>query len=161
MKWILRILVLTLLFMAQEAQAHEVRPAYLEVKQTSADRYVLLFKVPALGEDYRLGIYLKLPENVRDVTPPQASFEGGAHLERRNIEVPGGLDGKTIAIDGLQATMTDALARVEHPSGIAQVERLTPTRTSFTVAASRPALESAYAAWESIGYYHHESAPLH
>lgn len=143
MRWLQVLLVLAATLLPQAAFAHEVRPAYLEIKPTSGERYILLFKVPALGEQYRLGLYLQLPENTRDVSPPQVTFEGGAHLERRSIEVPGGLDGKSIAIEGLRAMMTDVLARVEHASGVVQIERLTPTRTSFEIAASQSRAQRA------------------
>ncbi|HEV7317682.1 MAG TPA: HupE/UreJ family protein [Ensifer sp.] len=136
-------LLATMTLFAHAAFAHEVRPAYLEIRPISAERFFVLFKVPALAEAYRLGLYLRLPDNTRDLAPPQVTFEAGAHLERRTIEVIGGLDGKTITIDGLSATMTDVLARVEHPSGALQIERLTPTRPSFEVAASQSLLERA------------------
>jgi hypothetical protein len=32
-------------------QADEIRPGYLELRQTAADTYDLLFKIPALGEE--------------------------------------------------------------------------------------------------------------
>ena len=129
--------------LARPAITHEVRPAYLEIRQIAADRYALLFKVPALGDEYRLGLHLKLPEGTKDLAPPQATFQGGAHLEHRNIEVRGGLNGKDVAIDGLSATMTDVLARVEHASGVVQIERLSPSRTSFQVAANQLIAERA------------------
>ncbi len=128
--------ILALALAAPPAAAHEVRPAYLEIRPLSAERYALLFKVPALDENYRLGLNLRLPEEARDVSPPQLTFEAGAQLERRVIEIPGGLAGRRISIDGLAATVTDVLARVEHSSGLSQVERLTPTRPGFEVAAS-------------------------
>jgi hydrogenase/urease accessory protein HupE len=129
--------------LARPAIPHEVRPAYLEIRQIAGDRYALLFKVPALGDEYRLGLHLKLPEGTKDLAPPQATFQGGAHLEHRNIEVRGGLNGKAVAIDGLSATMTDVLARVEHASGVVQIERLSPSRTSFQVAANQLIAERA------------------
>jgi hypothetical protein len=43
------------------ATAHEVRPAYLELRQTAAETYDLVFKVPALGEGLRLALYVHLP----------------------------------------------------------------------------------------------------
>jgi hydrogenase/urease accessory protein HupE len=143
MTWIRALLILGIGLFAQAAQAHEVRPAYLEIRQTSAERYMLLFKVPALAEQYRLGLYLRLPDGVRDVSTPRMTFEGGAHLERRSIEVAGGLDGKVIAVDGLRAMMTDVLVRLEHPSGVEQVERLTPTRTSFEVIPAQSSADRA------------------
>ena len=35
---------------AQALYAHEVRPAYLELRQTAADTYAVLWKVPAVGD---------------------------------------------------------------------------------------------------------------
>ena len=42
------------LLVAGGACAHEVHPAYLQLRQTGAETYDLLWKVPALGEDRRL-----------------------------------------------------------------------------------------------------------
>jgi hypothetical protein len=42
-------------------QADEIRPGYLELRQTAADTYDLLFKIPALGEEARLALYVGLP----------------------------------------------------------------------------------------------------
>jgi hypothetical protein len=119
--------------MPSGSSAHEVRPGYLEIKQTAADTCDVLFKVPAMGEEYRFGIYLGLPKDAKDVIPPRAAFSAGAHIERRTIRLIGGLDGRQIAIDGLSSTMTDVLARVEGLSGVTQTERLTPASPSFVV----------------------------
>ena len=43
------------------ASAHEVRPAYLELRQTGTDTYDVLWKVPARGDNMRLGIYVEFP----------------------------------------------------------------------------------------------------
>ena len=40
--------------LANAASAHEVRPAYLELRQTGASTYDVLWKVPARGDDMRL-----------------------------------------------------------------------------------------------------------
>ena len=42
--------VLVMLVVAQTAYSHEVRPAYLELRQTGAGMYAALWKVPAVGE---------------------------------------------------------------------------------------------------------------
>jgi hypothetical protein len=83
--------------LGHSAQSDEVRPGYLELRQTASDTYSLLFKIPALGDDLRLAIYVELPEGTNDVTPPQARFNGGAYTERRTIRRNGGLTGQTIA----------------------------------------------------------------
>ena len=41
----------------------------------------------------------------------------------------GGLAGQTVGIEGLSATLTDVLARIETLGGAVQTERLPPTRT--------------------------------
>ena len=132
--------------LGQSARSDEVRPGYLELRQTAPDRYSLLFKVPALGDDVRLAIYVALPDGTSDVAPPQARFSGGAYIERRTIRRHGGLAGQTIAIEGLSRTSTDLLVRIESLGGATQTERLSPTKTTFVV-------EAAPGAWEVAATY--------
>ena len=68
--------------LAQPANSDELRPGYLEMRQTGPGAYNLLFKIPARGEDLRLAIYVKLPEGTQDITPPRASFSEGVYVER-------------------------------------------------------------------------------
>jgi hydrogenase/urease accessory protein HupE len=68
---------------------------------------------------------------------------GAAHIERRRIRQPGGLEGQTIAIDGLAGSGAEVLARIERADGSAQVVRLMPSRTTFVVEASTGKLEVA------------------
>jgi hydrogenase/urease accessory protein HupE len=125
------------------AQSDEIRPGYLELRQTAPDTYSLLFKIPALGDDLRLAIYVNLPEGTNDVTPPQARFNGGAYTERRTIRRNGGLTGRSITIEGLSSTSTDVLVRIENLGGATQTERLSPTKTTFVVQAAPGAREVA------------------
>jgi hypothetical protein len=135
------------------AQSDEVRPGYLELRQTASDTYNLLFKVPALGDDLRLSIYVKLPAGTNDVTPPRAAFHGGAYTERRTIRGNGEFTGQTIAIEGLAGTSTDVLVRIESLGGATQTERLSPTRTTFVVQAAPGAGEVA-ATYLRLGIEH-------
>jgi hydrogenase/urease accessory protein HupE len=135
------------------AHADEIRPGYLELRQTSPDTYNLLFKIPALGEDLRLAIYVNLPEGTGDVTPPQARFGGGAYIERRTIRRGSGLIGQKIAIEGLSGTSTDVLVRIESLGGATQTERLSPTKTAFIVQAAPASLEVA-ATYLRLGIEH-------
>jgi hydrogenase/urease accessory protein HupE len=129
--------------LAQPARSDELRPGYLELRQTTPDTYSLLFKIPARGEDLRLAVYLNLPEGTQEVGAPRASFGEGAYVERRSIRREGGLAGQTVAIEGLSATSTDVLIRVESLVGAIQTERLSPTRTAFVVQAAPGAGEVA------------------
>src|SRR5215218_9204498 len=90
-------------FLAQPAIADELRPGYLEMRETSPGAYNLLFKVPARGEDLRLAIYVKLPEGTQDIAPPRASFSDGAYVERRSLRRDGGFIGQMVSVEGLSA----------------------------------------------------------
>jgi len=129
--------------LVHSAQCDELRPGYLELRQTASDTYSLLFKIPALGEDLRLALYVNLPEGASDAVPPQARFGGGAYVERRTIRRGGGLARQTIAIEGLSRTSTDILVRIENLGGATQTERLSPTRTAFVVQAAPGSWEVA------------------
>jgi hydrogenase/urease accessory protein HupE len=149
--WVLLLMLGGLL--AGPACSDELRPGYLEIRQATSDTYNLLFKIPAQGDDFRLGIYLTLPEGTQDTTPPRASFGNGAYVERRTVRRDGGLTGLAIDIQGLSATSTDVLARIETLGGAVQTERLTATRTSFVVEATPGAGEVA-ASYLRLGVEH-------
>jgi len=118
--------VLLMLAEVQTAYAHEVRPGYLELRQTDAGMYAVLWKVPAVGE-LRLSIHPRFPENCRPVGEVTSYRGSDSYTERLSIACPGGLNGRTIAIVGLGATMTDVLVRIEFADGTAWTQRLKPS----------------------------------
>ena len=142
MKRALLLFILVAAF-ASDLPAHEVRPAYLELRETGPETYDVFWKVPGQGENLRLGIYVELPAGSTNVTAPRASMANNAFTERWTIRRAGGLTGGTIHIAGLTATMTDVLVRLERLDGSVQVTRLTPSSPSFTVEAAPAALEVA------------------
>jgi hydrogenase/urease accessory protein HupE len=129
--------------LARGGFAHEVRPAYLELRESGPETYDVFWKVPGQGEDLRLGLYVELPAGSANVTAPRASMVNNAFTERWIIKRAGGLAGGTINIAGLTATKTDVLVRVERLDGSAQVTRLTPAAPSFVVEAAPRVLEVA------------------
>jgi hydrogenase/urease accessory protein HupE len=139
--------------LGHSAQSDEIRPGYLELRQTAGDNYSLLFKIPALGDDLRLAIYVNLPDGTNDVMPAQAKFNGGAYTERRTIRRDGGLTGQRIAIEGLSSTSTDVLVRIESLGGATQTERLSPTKTTF-VAQAAPGVWEVAATYLRFGIEH-------
>jgi hydrogenase/urease accessory protein HupE len=128
---------------ASGLSAHEVRPAYLELRQTGPETYEAFWKVPGQGENMRLGLYVEFPAGCTNVTAPRASMANNAFTERWTVKRTGGLTGGTIHVAGLTATMTDVLVRLERLDGSAQVTRLTPATPSFTVEAAPSGLEVA------------------
>jgi len=118
------------------AQAHESRPAYLELLQKDKNTYDLLWKTPARGPEKRLALYVRLPADSKIVAPTRSSFLGDAFIERSTISRSSGLAGAEIYIEGLSQTRTDVLARISRLDGSRQVVRLSPSRPSFVVEAA-------------------------
>lgn len=126
--------------------AHEVRPAYLELRQTGPETYDILWKVPGRGENLRLGLYVELPANCSNVTEPMASIFNNAYTERWAVKCPDGLAGGTITIKGLNTTMTDVLVRLENLDSTVQIVRLMPSSHSFIV-------KAIPSGWQKAGMY--------
>lgn len=127
------LLALLLAGVSTGAAAHEVRPGYLEISETATDVFDVAWKVPARGE-YRLSMYVRLPEKCNG-TPAPGAFAAGAYVERWRTHCPGGLVGEHIAIEGLNALQTDVLVRLQRIDGTTQTVRLTPEQMSFEVLA--------------------------
>jgi hypothetical protein len=127
---------------AAELSAHEVRPAYLQLRQIGTTTYDVFWKVPAVGDSMRLSLYVELPPICSALDQPRGSFSGGAYSEQWSINCQGGLSGSTIRINGLTATLTDVLVRLERLDGFTQVTRLTSSVPSFVVETSRVASRS-------------------
>ena len=142
-----------LLAFAPGARAHEVRPAYLELRQTGPDTYNVLWKVPGLGDEMRLGVYARLPEGSTNLSEPRGVFVNGAFIERWTVKRAGGLTSGTIHIAGLSATAIDVLVRLERLDGGTQLVRLTPSSPSFVVEAT-PRRTQVARAYVSLGVEH-------
>ena len=134
MKQTLLVLIL-LVTLAPAAFAHEVRPSYLELRQTGPETYDRLWKVPGKG-DLRLGLYVELPTNCTNVSEPHGETADSAYTERWTVKCLGGLTGGTIHVAGLSGTVTDVLVRLERLNGTTDVRRLTPDSPSFVVEAT-------------------------
>jgi HupE / UreJ protein len=117
------------------APAHEVRPAYLQLHQTGADTYDVLWKVPALGDVMRLSLYVQLPQTCLNLKQPHGIFVDNAYTEQWSVICRGGLAGSTVRIEGLTATLTDVLVRIERLDGSSQVARITSSSPAFVVEA--------------------------
>lgn len=136
------LLTIAQMFAALPAAADELRPAYLDMRETAADEFAVVWKVPALGE-LRLGIYVRLPESCKPKAEPVRVIQAGAFFERWSVVCAGGLKGQEISIDGLRSGVTDALARIEYRDGTTQVSRVTPENPTFLVTATQSSLEVA------------------
>jgi hydrogenase/urease accessory protein HupE len=128
--------------------AHEVRPAYLGLREISPETYDVLWKVPARGEGSRLGLSVRFPEDTSSLSDPVGAFAGDCHLERWRIRRAGGLTGAAITIDGLSQTVTDVLLRFERADGTSLTHRFTADAPTYVVEAI-PSLGQV--AWTYLG----------
>jgi hydrogenase/urease accessory protein HupE len=128
---------------AARVSAHEVRPAYLQLHQTGAISYDVFWKVPAVGDAMRLSLYVRLPQTCSNLKQRHGFFASGAYTEQWSVACQGGLAGSTVRIDGLTATLTDVLVRVERLDGSTQVTRITSSSPTFVVEATPRRFEVA------------------
>jgi hydrogenase/urease accessory protein HupE len=134
-----------LLLCASLARAHEVRPAYLNIKETATNDYDIVWRTP-VNAGMRLPILLQLPKDVRNTAAPTVQELADSLLEKRSIEVPGGLGGKRIDFVGLQGTITDVLVRVELLDARSWTTVVRPSQASIeiTPVKGKLAVVSAY-----------------
>jgi len=121
--------------LAPTANADVFRPAYLELRELGDEHYAVLWKVPALGADERLAAYVRFPEGTEYVTNPRVTSRDGTWTERWEIRSAGGIEGRTISIEGGAVGVTEVIARVERLDGSTQVERLPMEHPSFEITA--------------------------
>ena len=152
-------LVLLLLWGLGVAWAHDARPAYLEISEVGGERYDVLWRTPVFS-GMPLPVELRFAEGTRNLIEPTTRRLADSLIERRLIEVPGGLPGKRIEIVGLQATIADVLVRAQLRDGQISTSLIHPSQPWLEVRAGqgRGSVVAAYL-WHGIehillGYDH-------
>ena len=121
--------------------AHEARPAYLEIKETSPGQFSLLWRTPVLA-GMRLPVVLRVPDDVKNLREPEVQELADSFLERRWIDAgPNGLAGKRIEFPGLQGTITDVLVRVEMLDGRKWTTIVHPSQPWVEITAAQTRLQ--------------------
>ena len=103
--------------------AHELRPAYLELRETAPNEFSVLWKTPMVG-DLRLSLEPEFSGNTEALTQVTTRMPTGAAVQTWTLRAPS-LRGQTVRIRGLEATMTDTLVRILFADGTAWTQRLT------------------------------------
>jgi hypothetical protein len=129
-----------LLLSAAASFAHEVRPAYLELREEAAGEFAVLFKTPMRG-DLRLALKPAFAAQTEALTPVTTRMTADAAVQTWRLRAIEPLHGRAVGIAGLDGTMTDALVRIEFADGSSWTQRLTPQEP----AASVPVRESGWA----------------
>jgi hypothetical protein len=125
---------------APAAHAHRLSPAYFGFTETAPDTFDVQWKVSISGGlaaalEPKIPAGCALSEAVRTYVVDDVRFQHGA------LSCPGGLGGRTFTVDGLAATQTDVLLRVDYRDGTASNLRLTPDQPAAVIPARPGAFE--------------------
>lgn len=126
------LIVFACLFPAAQALGHEVRPAYLDLREAVPGSFEVLFKTPMRG-DARLALDVSFSGLVKMATPVISRMTDNAMVQTWRLSAIEPLAGQVVRIDGLASTMTDALVRIEFIDGGEWVGRLTPGTPQATI----------------------------
>lgn len=132
MRGALALLLAILVLWPSGGLAHELRPAFLDMREIGPETFSVLWKVPARG-DRLARLDLELPDACAPTTETVDAFEENYSLRRFVTLCKGGLGGQQITIAGLRTSLTDAILRIEYADGSSEVARLTPETPSMTV----------------------------
>ena len=124
-------LLLAVLLWSGTCAGHEVRPSYLELRETAPGEFGVLWKTPMLG-DARLALEPAFSGEAAMGSPKLARRVPGAAIQTWTLRAPA-LRGQALRIDGLEGTMTDALVRIEFADGTAWTQRLTPRQPAAVI----------------------------
>jgi len=124
--------------LATSAQAHEIRPALLDIRESESGLFHVTWKVPTRG-DAVLRLNPVLPEDWGPLGPPSERRVPGAWIQTATYRSASrAIVGERLEIDGLSALQTDVLLRIELADGTSHSAILRPSDPTFLV----PALAS-------------------
>ncbi len=112
--------------------AHELQPAFLELRERAVGEYDVLWKQPSVGEA-RMPIVPVFPESCRQLGDARSERAGTAWLYTARVRCAQGLAGQTITIEGLEAFTTDVLVRVQHADGGVETHVVKPVEPSVVL----------------------------
>ena len=127
----LGVTLLALFAWSDTCAAHEVRPAFLELREATPGEFHVLWKTPMVG-DARLALTPVFGTDVVAISPVTTRRVPGAAVQTWTIRAPA-LRGQSLRIDSLESTMTDVLVRVEFADGASWTQRLTPRQPAGTI----------------------------
>jgi hydrogenase/urease accessory protein HupE len=126
------------------AQAHELQPSSLELRQLTPERFEVIWRAPVY---YRKPhpAQLQLPENWKAVGEPTIRQLPDAALHRHVVDVPGStVDGALIHFIGLESTITDVFARFIWLDGSETTALARPSQPWLEIVAQRSAWQVAW-----------------
>jgi hypothetical protein len=142
---LLGVFVLSLLALTSLAQAHEIRPAYLQINERAPQRYELLWKVPTKG-----GMVQDIRPNFEPdftlIPHPGETIVDGFAIFRYSLTGKTALPGTTLTIDNLDRTTIDTLVNIALLDGTHHSFLLRPRERSAQI-------PDAPSAWQVVRTY--------
>lgn len=140
MRPVFTLILLWLICFAPKAYAHEIKPGYLEIKQSVASSasndvfvYTVIWKAPIrLGRP--LAVTPEFPDNCQNTIDAKPKYEALSVVTRSALSCETPLQGSQLMLNGLDATLTDVLIRFEQLSGEQQTLRATADHPVVTIA---------------------------
>lgn len=134
MKRLFALLAFIACLAAVPVQAHEMRPGYLEIAQTGASTYRVVWKQPTMG-DVAIHLVPHLSNGWLEQQPSDQYAAAGflirtwvVHGSRANP-----LAGQTVTIEGLKDTITDVYVRIRLRNGQRLDTIVRPESPSFVI----------------------------
>ena len=140
-----RTLLLLMIAATAPAGAHEIRPAFLQIRELGPEAYDVLWKTPAQG-DMRLALNVILPHECHDASKPRLTLVNAAVVQHWRTRCDGGLLGRTVVIENLEITLTDVVLRFEPVVGSPKTLRINGAAPSVVIPTrqSRSEITSMY-----------------
>jgi hydrogenase/urease accessory protein HupE len=129
----LSLAVLFLALTGSAAKADYFRPAYLEMTDRGGGVYDVRWKTPAQSETVVMPIQPVFPPGSRMTRPLASTYAAGAMVMSGQVIVPGGIEGKSVRLDGLAETGNQALVRVIGLDGGEELYRVAATDPEVTI----------------------------
>jgi hydrogenase/urease accessory protein HupE len=126
------------------AEAHELQPSSIELRQLTSERFEVIWRAPVY---YRKPhpAKLQLPKTWETVGEPSVRQLPDSALHRYVVDVPGGaIEGAVIRFVGLESTITDVFARFVWLDGSETTAIARPSRPWIEVIAQRSAWQVAW-----------------
>jgi len=113
-------------------QAHEIRPAYLLIKQTNENSYDLIWKVPRKG-DMVISLYPVFADGFKMVEAGERKIAENSMVFHYNLQGKTPLPNSKFSIHNLEKTMVDVLVDINYLNGERTTIMLKPDQPTATV----------------------------
>jgi len=148
-------LILFVLSLLEPAQAHEIRPAYLEITEQTEGQFLIAWKQPII-DGRRLVVDPVLPTNCIAQSEPQTGLLDGAVVSKWQTDCD--MRSGEIRISGLERTLTDVFVKLNYLDGDERTAVLKPASSVLELSTAQAAAAPAYI---RLGFEHILSGPDH